>query len=166
MRNRYYVVGTPIEDLKGNLFLGVNAKTYTQEELAELSFYNQDTVRVFTSYNQAKEYSHGLRENAYDYSHFPKTSLSRSKVRPVFTIELAAAYKLGEVRSENFLYEEHYTDEDRFSRTRNKEVELNFYELGSSTIEKSDIIRAEFYKSRIAPVEFIHAAPSKTCVIL
>jgi hypothetical protein len=166
MKSRYYVVGSPIEDLKGNLLLGVNTKTYTQVELEQLSIYKENTARVFTSYDQAKEYSHGLRENAYDYSHFPKTSLSRSKVRPVFTIELPMEAKLGEVQTEKFMYKEHYTDVDRFSRTRKKEIELHFYEIDSNLINKSDIIRAEFYKSRIAPVEFIHVTPAKTCIIL
>ncbi|MBX3710259.1 MAG: hypothetical protein KIT56_07250 [Gammaproteobacteria bacterium] len=165
MQNRFYVVGTPIEDLQGNLFLGVNPKSYTQDELEKLSFYKQDKIRVFNSYDQAKEYAHGLRENAYDYSHFPKTALNRSKVRPVFTIELNLETKLGELNSETFKYNEHYVDDDRYAKTREKEVELNFYEIDSNLVNKSDIVRAEFYRSRIAPVEFVHTQPSKECVL-
>lgn len=165
MQNRYYAVGLPLEDLLPIFPLGAKIRNIKQKELEESSFYKQDTIRLFTSYDQAKEYAYGLRHNAYHFSHYPKTAISRSKVRPIFTIDLVAEIELGEPQTEFFKYNEHYVDDHHMSSIREKELALNFYEIASSLINKDNIVRAEFFQSKVPPVEFVHTKPRQTCVI-
>lgn len=52
---RYFTAGAPIEDLQGNFLFGIKPKIATTEELKNLSFYSQDSIKIFTSFDQANE---------------------------------------------------------------------------------------------------------------
>lgn len=167
MRNRYYAIGYPIEDLRRNLFtlfFGEDyPKKYTQEELKQLSFYKQDTIRLFASYDQAREYAHGLRENAHAYTYCPKTDVRNSKVFPIFTLELNLDVMLGNLHEELFKYSGY--NNDKSSHKLENQITLNFYEMPSNSINNTDIIQAEFYNSKMSPVEFEHEINKQRCVI-
>lgn len=168
MRNRYYTVGAPIEDLQGNFIIGVSPKVYTQEELEQLSFYKLVTIGLFASCDQAREYAYGLRENAgaYASSEDIKANVRRSRVYPVFTLELAPDIKLGELCSVPFKYAEYIAVNKHQTNRVEKNITLNCYMVQSSSIENTNIIRAEFYHSKMAPVEFAHESNQQRCVIL
>lgn len=161
---RYYAVGAPIGNLQPTLLLAAKTRNIKQGEL-ESSFFKQTTVRLFTSFDQAKEYAYGLRHKNYAFSYYPKTPLSRSKVWPIFTLEVDSEIETGKLLTETFTYEEHYVDDQRSARTREKTLDLAFYEIQADLIDKKDIIRAEIYKAGIAPIEFVHKEPGQACLI-
>lgn len=165
MKTRYYAVGAPIEELQGNFFVGVRPKNYTPEMLGQLSFYKQDLIRIFSVYDEAKEYAHGLRENAFAYSWYPRTSLSNSTVCPIFTLELNQEVVLGDLHLEQFTYTVYLRDGLRQKNEQPKEIALNFYEIKPNSIKHEDIIRAEFFNSRMAPVEFEYETQKQSCII-
>lgn len=173
MQNRFYVVGTPMEKLRRSLFSEMNPKDLTQEEL-ENSFYAEPIIRLFESYDQAKEYAHGLREKSYDSQlQLPlddRICLSARKIRPIYTIELSSEIKLNNTYTEVFKYTEyHIGDEDEKFRLMKaeKKIELNYYQVDSMLINKENILRADFFKSgkALPPVEFSHAKPRQGCVL-
>lgn len=165
MKTRYFTVGAAIENLTGNIFIGIRPKTISPEDLERLSFYKLDILRLFTSYDEAKEYAYGLREKNQDYSYYPRTALSHSKVRPIFTLELSADVTLGQPCTEQFQYIDEHLHGERVAKTTNKEITLHFYEVESREIKSTDIIRAEFYNANMSPVEFDHTPPSQNCVL-
>lgn len=161
---RYYFIIDPIEDLQtGFLGLSIESRTITQDEIMQI-INRQTTIKLFTNYDQAKELAHGMRENAYDYTHWPKTSVSRSKVRPLITIDVEGELHLSSPQHEKFAYQKHYLDSDHFSQTRSKEIDLTYYVVNRDQIRDEWIKRAEFYNSRLKPLEF-DFSQADACVI-
>lgn len=161
---RYYFVLDPIEDFQvGSLGFSLNPRVITQIELMTL-INQQTTIKLFSSYDSAKELAHGLRENAYDYTHWPKTDASNSKVRPLITVDIVENLNLGVPQKETFKYQEHYY-ENAYRKTRTKETELSYHVIPRDQIQNRWLVRAEFYNSRMKPLEFDHNPPSERCVI-
>lgn len=171
MRSRYYVVGAAIQDLDGNFFIGLYPKHYTQETLLSLSFYKNHAIRVFVSYDEAKTYALGLRENAYAYSFYPRTDLSNSKINPIFTVELGHDMQLGDIQEEQFVYNVYQSVNANHMARQDIKTMLHFYVVESEAIKQTDIIRAEFYdptssRDHMPSVEFEHVARNDKCLMM
>ena len=163
---RYYVVGLPVEDLQGTLgvygtlFFGVRPRAIPLNEL-KASFYNQDQIKIFVSYDDAIAYANALRVIAYDFSAFPKNGWQTSKVRPVFTVDAIDKNSVGKIKTETLNYED---IDDR--NNQNKKLNLEYYLLDTNLVNESQIVRVEFSDSPVKPIEFVHVKPGYTCNIV
>lgn len=137
---RLYIVGLPINDLEAKFAFQYQARRLSRQEILD-SLYDTDKLRAFTTYDDAKIYAHGLREQNGDYTYYPKTPIGRSKVRPIFTIDLEADTEVGELKTDEFKYD---------TRHRNGETKsylLNYHKLESRRLNSANIIRADFFNS-------------------
>jgi hypothetical protein len=159
-KHRYYAVGALIEDLWGGLLIGVRPRKPSQNMLEESLLLNQTTLKLFVLYDHAKEYASSVRDNAHAYSFYPKTPLNGSKVCPIFTLDLVIDLQQHHLHTIVVDRKERYFDDKCHLVDRDKDITLNYYEVDTSEVKKEHIIRAEFYGSRIASIEFKHPKAS------
>lgn len=145
---RLYIVGKPIEELELSLLKGLHAKPISRKEYLESylnhevsseeeSLPNQEKVRAFATYDEAEAYAIGLRHKAGTFSHFPKGKVSDSKVFPIFSVEFANNYALGERKVDEFEY-----NEKKQGLTVPRKQTLHYYDVDPKQYEK--IVLAEF----------------------
>ena len=148
MLNRYYAVGERICDEKINFFSGtIYLRDLTKEELEQKSFFKNPTIKIFRSFDEAKQFAEKEQKSALSCAHIqPKTPIIR-KISPIFTIDLSFDFPLGSLHSE----------------LRSKPY---FYLVKSEDIDRTNIIRAEFHNSDLTPVEFKPPVQKRTCAIL
>lgn len=160
MRNRWYVVGAPIMDPRVHSFLTFTPKNLTQTDLEQSSFFKEETMILFTSCDQAKEYAHGLQQHAAFNINKDDATFIVKKIYPIFTINFSINVKLEKFHLKQLTY---------LTRSRSgieKEHQMTFYvhQVQSATIPRTAIIRAEFYYTDMPSIEFENS-PKQACVI-
>lgn len=120
---KYYLVGTPesVETIQGNFLLGKLAgrteeRIFTQDEI-EANLKNTENLRLFTSLDDAREYSRSLR--VCRASHVPDPS--RKKFAPVVEMEISdlnnGELNVGNEQTEEVTVKEYESMHHNFSTT-------------------------------------------------
>jgi len=148
MLNRYYAVGERIYDQEYGFFSGAYLRNLTKEELEKESFFKHPTIKVFRSFDEAKQYAVKEQKSALANAEFAKNT-NIKKVSPIFDIDLNPNI-LGKLCSEQGKVDEAFY----------------FYSVNTADINKANIIRAQFHNSDLATVEFKQPVQKRTCAIV
>lgn len=140
-----YAIGRPIRDLGGSWLFGVKARKITKEEL-KTTLFSQASIKIFDDLESARIFASRFRETY----RFPKNTLDKSTVAPVFTVEVND--KISQ-----------YIKNKELIETPTDIILLEYYDCPKDVIEK--IVRADFFDSKIAPKEWENQNPLN-CVLI
>ncbi|PWY53963.1 hypothetical protein DGG96_19485 [Legionella qingyii] len=140
-----YAIGRPVRDLKGSWLFGVKARKLTKEELQK-NLFLQDSIKIFDDLEAAQFYASRFRKKY----RFPKNTLDKSTVTPVFTVEVNNNISL-------------YIKNKELIETEDNIIPLEYFDCPKEVISK--IIRVDFFDSKITSMEW-ESEYASNCILI